>query len=148
MNTPSRRILLAIALLLALDAGVWAAFLPRSFYDAFPGFGLRFVAIDGPYNEHLIRDVGAFYLALGVVTAIAVVARTALPGRLAGVGWAVFGVLHFGYHVTHPEGSGADFAAEMVALVVSAGLGIVLALPVASGSPRTRVAPRETEGAR
>jgi hypothetical protein len=129
MNTPLRRILLALALALGLYAGVWAASAPRSFYDAFPGFGLRFVAVDGPYNEHLIRDVGAFYLALGAITVAGIAARTALPGRLAGLGWGAFGVLHFGYHATHPEGTAADIAAEIVALAVSAALGLALVLP-------------------
>jgi K+-sensing histidine kinase KdpD len=77
----------------------------------------------------LIRDVGAFYLALALLTAIAGFARTAVPGRVVGAVWAVFGVLHFGYHVTHPEGTAADVAVEIVALAVSAALGILLALP-------------------
>ena len=34
------------------------------FYDDFPGLGRSWVAADGPYNEHLVRDVGALNLAL------------------------------------------------------------------------------------
>jgi hypothetical protein len=129
MNTPLRRILLALTLVLALYAGVWAEFFPRQFYNFFPGFGLNFVSVDGPYNEHLIRDVGSFYLGLGAITLVGLLARTALPGRIAGVGWGVFGVLHFGYHVLHPEGTTTDYITEIIALVISAALGIILALP-------------------
>ena len=51
--------------------GVWALMAPRSFYDDFPGAGRAWVAVDGPYNEHLVRDVGALNLAILVVFALA-----------------------------------------------------------------------------
>jgi len=44
--------------------GAWALFAPVSWYDSFPGLGLRWLPVLGPYNEHLARDVGAFFLAL------------------------------------------------------------------------------------
>ncbi|WP_213816160.1 hypothetical protein [Glaciihabitans sp. dw_435] len=70
-----RRIYLWITSIIGAVVGVWAAFLPLEFYDAFPGLGLGpWVAIDGPYNEHLVRDVGALYLALaaaGIYAALA-----------------------------------------------------------------------------
>lgn len=40
---------------------------PRSFYDDFPGGGIAWVSVDGPYNEHLIRDIGAWSLGTTVV---------------------------------------------------------------------------------
>lgn len=49
-----------------LSVGVWATLFPRSFYDSFPGFHRIWVGVDGPYNEHLARDVGSLYLALTV----------------------------------------------------------------------------------
>lgn len=54
-------ILLRRALLIATSAigafvGTWAALLPAAFYESFPGIGLGpWVAVDGPYNEHLVR---------------------------------------------------------------------------------------------
>ena len=43
--------------------GLWATASPESFYDDFPGMGRVWVAVDGPYNEHLVRDVGGLNLA-------------------------------------------------------------------------------------
>ena len=52
---------LAVAVIAAGSAviGGWAQLFPRSFYDDFPGLGRAWVAMDGPFNEHLVRDVGA-----------------------------------------------------------------------------------------
>ena len=136
MNTPFRRVLLALTVLIGLYVGIWAQFFPTEFYDSFPGFGLHWIDVDGPNNEHLIRDVGSFYLALSAASLIAAVHRSALPGRIAGVGWAVFGVLHYGYHLMHLEGSAVDIIGNVVSLGLSAALGILLALP-----PRHRNTP-------
>jgi hypothetical protein len=129
VNTTFRRILLAVTAALGLYVGVWAELLPRSFYTSFPGFGLHWIDADGAWDEHLIRDVGSFYLALTAITIAAIVARTALPARLAGLGWTVFGVLHFGYHVTHLEGGAIDVVGNVVSLGVSLALGVLLMLP-------------------
>ena len=56
-----------------LLVGVWATLFPQSFYDDFPGAGRVWVSVDGPYNQHLIRDVGALNLALAVVAIVAFV---------------------------------------------------------------------------
>jgi hypothetical protein len=129
MNTPFRRILLAITAVLGLYVGIWAEFFPTEFYASFPGFGLHWIDIDGPFNQHLIRDVGSAYLGLTAASVVAVVHRSALPGRIAGVAWGVFGVLHFGYHALHPEGTAFDIASSLVLLGASAAIAIVLALP-------------------
>ena len=139
MNTPLRRILLILAAVLGLYTGIWAEFFPAQFYSSFPGFGLHWIDVDGAYNEHLIRDVGSFYLALSVVSVVAVFSRSALPGRIVGLGWAVFGVLHFGYHVLHLEGSALDIVGNIVSLGVSAALGIILATPSRKRLPATPV---------
>ena len=51
----------------ALQLGLWARRRAESFYDDFPGFGRQWVSVDGPYNEHLVRDFGSSHLALAVV---------------------------------------------------------------------------------
>src|SRR4051794_22378518 len=51
--------------------GLWASLAPRSFYDDFPGAGRQWVAVDGPYNEHLVRDVAVLELALLAVVVAA-----------------------------------------------------------------------------
>ena len=83
---------------------MWAVVAPRSFFTAFPGGGHRWVVLDGPYNEHLLRDVGALYLARLVLTLAA--ARRPAPDlvRLTGEVWLVFSVPHLAYHSAHPGG--------------------------------------------
>ena len=129
MNTRYRRVLLAVTVVIGAYVGVWAGFFPHSFYTSFPGFGLHWIDVDGPYNEHLIRDVGSLYLALGAGSLAAVFSRDAAPGRVIGLAWGLFGVLHFGYHVLHLEGSTTDIVGNIVTLGLSALAGILLALP-------------------
>ena len=114
--------LIAIAVLM-IPAGLQAAFAPRSFFDEFP-LGRGWISAgDASYDEHLVRDVGALFLALIVVTLWCAWRRVAMAA--VAVGWLVQGVLHLGYHVGHLEGlSGADKAG----LVVSLALVPILAL--------------------
>jgi hypothetical protein len=51
--------------------GLWALSAPRSFYDDYPLAGRAWISTLGPYNEHLVRDVGAGLLALGMLVALA-----------------------------------------------------------------------------
>ena len=81
--------------------GGWAVLFPRWFFDEFPGFGRRWTAVDGPYNEHLVRDVGGFFLALGVIAAVAAVLGSVVAARIVGAGWLVISVTHAAYHFTH-----------------------------------------------
>ena len=68
MNTTFRRVLLGLTVAIGLYVGVWAEFFPGAFYSSFPGFGLHWINVDGPYNGHLIRDVGSLYLGLGAAS--------------------------------------------------------------------------------
>jgi hypothetical protein len=95
------RVLLAIMAIGYVGVGAWAALAPRSFYDNFPGGGREWVSVDGPFNEHLVRDVGTLNLALAAV-AIAALVR---PGRylvqvIAGA-TLVYAAPHFLYHLFH-----------------------------------------------
>ena len=67
------RILLVLLGVPSVVIGLWAGLAPRGFYDDFPGAGRSWVAPDGPFNEHLVRDVGVLNLALAVVTIAAAV---------------------------------------------------------------------------
>jgi hypothetical protein len=109
----------------ALGVGVQAAFFPRSFYDDFP-MGRGWVAMDGRYNEHLVRDVGALNLALLVLTLGALVIGTMAVARLAALSWLVYSVPHFVYHLRHLSMPMAG--TEKVALVVS--LAVTVIAPV------------------
>jgi hypothetical protein len=86
-----------------LIVGAWAAFAPESFYNDFPGLGRTWVAVDGPYNEHLVRDVGQLFLAMTVVTAVAVVHPLTLLVRAVAAGWLVQSVPHFLYHLANAD---------------------------------------------
>ena len=79
------RVALGYLALISLEIGVWAQFFPRSFFDHYPGLGRAWVAVDGPYNEHLVRDVGGLNLGLAAVLIIALVtlSRTTIVAAAA-----------------------------------------------------------------
>jgi hypothetical protein len=130
MTLTARRIILAVSAAIGAFVGAWAAQWPTSFYDAFPGLGRVWIAIDGPFNEHLIRDVGALYLALAGASVAAIFSRTPDAGRAVGVAWTVFGIPHLAYHLAHLEAlAPADAVANVVSLGGSLALGVVLMLP-------------------
>ena len=90
----------AMALFILL-AGIQQQIAPRSFYDNFPGFGMHWVAVDGPYNEHLLRDLGGANLALAAVILFAIVQPTARLVRAVATAVLVAQVPHFIYHAAH-----------------------------------------------
>ena len=120
--TPRRivRVALAVLAVIGLQVGLWAAFAPQSFYDDFPGAGRIWVAVDGPYNEHLVRDVGALNLALAVVAVVAFVSLSRMAVLAAGGAWLAYGVPHLVYHLRHLEPlDGADAVAVPVTLALN-----------------------------
>lgn len=127
MNTTTRRAILLVTALIGLYVGGWAAVVPRSFYDAFPGLGSVWVAVDGPYNEHLVRDVGTLYVALAAASIVAAASHRADAGRVVGVAWIVFSIPHLTYHLAHLDGFSVK---DVVAQVVALGATVVLAVPL------------------
>ncbi|WP_214466296.1 hypothetical protein [Microbacterium flavescens] len=120
----------ALSAVLASFVGVWAYFFPLAFYDSFPGILGSWVSVDGPFNEHLIRDVGAMYLALGGASVGSLIWRNDIAFRILGIAWTIFGALHFAYHALHLHHMPlVDAIGEMVALGVSLLLGILLLIP-------------------
>ena len=130
--------LLAYLTFAGLLVGVWATFFPRSFYDDFPGMGRVWVAVDGPFNEHLVRDVGQLSLALAVVSLAATVTMQPLLVRVAAAAWLVNAVPHLVYHLRHLEGFDVvDQVGEVVSLALLAVLpAVVLVLSYREGSAR------------
>ena len=131
-----------VVLLLAVPAavvGVWAAAFPVSFYSDFPSPGRHWVSALGPYNEHLVRDVGGLYLALLVLSVYAWRRPTVAAVRMAGGAWLVFNAEHFGWHMLH---LGVFPAADRIGNAVALGgvlvLSILLLLP---DRPRVSAAP-------
>ena len=121
------RIALGYLALVSVQIGAWALLAPRSFYDGFPGLGRAWVSVDGPYNEHLVRDVGALNLAL---TAIFVLAAVSLSRSLivgAAIAAMVWGVPHLVYHLVNTGGlSASDLTLSLTGLVLFAGLPLAL----------------------
>ncbi len=99
--TRGAKVWLAALVAAALPVGSWQLFAPRSFYEDFPGFGRVWVSADGPFNEHLMRDVGAGTLALGAVALVALLWTTPATLRAAAAGALVSSVPHFIYHAVH-----------------------------------------------
>jgi nucleoside-diphosphate-sugar epimerase len=118
------RALLGLGAATGLLVGLWAQFRPRSFYDSFPGFGRTWVAVDGPYNEHLVRDVGGFNLAMAVVALVALVSLSRTTTRAFAWATVVAGGPHATYHLLHLDDleGGVDVVGTVVSLV-----GIVVA---------------------
>ena len=141
MITPFRRAVLGLTVVIAAYVGIWAQFFPDAFYTSFPGFGLHWIDVDGPNNEHLIRDVGSLYLALGAASAVAMFCRDVTVSRVVGLAWAVFGVLHFVYHLLHLPTGIVDLVGNVVTLGVTALCGIVLALPAEREAAAAREEP-------
>ena len=110
------------------EVGIWAAFFPRAFYDHFPGGGHAWVSIDGPYNQHLVRDVGQLELGLALLLAIAALTATRSLARPALAVSIVPGALHFIYHASHLDlyRSSSDKVGNLVSLGLLAGLPVVL----------------------
>jgi nucleoside-diphosphate-sugar epimerase len=115
------RLLLWVLVLGALPLAVQATFFPRSFYDDFP-LGRGWVMMDGVYNEHLIRDVGALNLGLLVLTLGVLYLSTRAVARLTALVWLAWSVPHLVYHLRHltMDMTGAD----------KAGIAITLSIPV------------------
>ncbi|WP_307817794.1 hypothetical protein [Nocardia acididurans] len=126
-------IILGVLTFQAFFVGLWATFAPESWYNSFPGLGMRWVRGDGPYNHHLAADVGAFFLALGAITAVALWYRDSVLARAAGLGWLVFGVPHFIYHLLHPADGVTGFGLVLNVLATLAipllGLACILVAP-------------------
>ncbi|MBM2615632.1 hypothetical protein JIG36_08655 [Actinoplanes sp. LDG1-06] len=130
----------AAVLVLAVSAavvGVWAAAFPVSFYNDFPAPGRHWVSTLGPYSEHLVRDVGALYLALLVLSVWAWRRPSPDAYRVTGGAWLIFNSIHFLWHMLHLEMFPTiDKVGNAVALGGVLILSILLLLPDGAGADR------------
>ncbi len=120
------RIALGYLALISLEVGVWAQFAPRSFYDHFPGLGRAWVRVDGPFNEHLVRDVGGLNLGLAAVLIAALITLSRPLIVAASVATLLYGVPHLVYHIVNT----GDLATGDVVVSVG-GLALFAAVPIA-----------------
>ena len=118
------RVTLACLAFSAAVPGLQATISPSSFYDDFP-LGRAWVQMLPPYNEHLIHDVGDFYLAFTILFAWGAwrpSRELVLPLASA---WSASALLHVVYHAMHLDGFGAGDAIALIFVLAT-----VLALPV------------------
>ncbi len=137
-TSTARSVARSIAWALAASAtyvGVWAMGWPHSFFTSFPGLGQTWVAPLGPFNEHLVRDVGGLYVALAVFSVWAAATGGTGALRTLGGAWLAFGLPHLAFHATHRHGfSTVEWAASMTPLTFSALAAALLVLLRSKGS--------------
>jgi hypothetical protein len=123
VSESSFRAVLAVLAASQLGLAVWMAVSPGSFFDAIAGFGAQ--------NDHYIRDVAVFYLAIGVGLAVAATRRSwRFPVLAISATWylahAVNHLLDIGE--ADPEWVGpADFVAILATGLVLLGLAVIAA---------------------
>jgi hypothetical protein len=127
---------LAYLALSFLLIGIWAQFYPHSFYTDFPGLGRAWVRIDGPFNEHLIRDVGGLNLGLGLAAIFALRFPQARVIQVVCLVIFVYSLPHYVYHLAHllvlPS------ALDQVANIVLLGLNVFIPLALMIVAPRVK----------
>lgn len=131
-----RRLRIGIAILALTPAlvGLWATVAPRGFYDDFPGGGHSWVSAVGPYDEHLVRDVGALYLGSLVLLAFAYAWLDRRLVQAALVSYAVAALPHLVYHLTALEGfDTGDAVAEIAGLALNVVLPLGLLFTTTKG---------------
>ena len=121
-----RFLLLALGIPQAL-IGLWALLAPRSFYDDFPAGTDGWVNQLGPFDAHLVTDVGALFVAIGVLAVLAGVSlrRHFVVGSM--VAWLLYAVPHFVWHLFNLEPLGT---ADAIANTITTGGSVLGALAV------------------
>ena len=100
-----------------LVVGIWALVFPRNFYEDFP-FGRAWVSELGPFNEHLVTDIGALFCAIGLIALLAAIRVERRLSQVVALGWIVFVGPHLFFHATHTEGfSATDNVLQLGVLV-------------------------------
>src|SRR4051812_36758403 len=123
-----RRLGIARAGLILLGVGqgiaaVWALAAPHSFYGDFPAKGQHWVSAFAPYNEHLVRDYGAAFLAISVLAVIAGWLADRRMMIVALVVWLIAAVPHLVFHASH---AGRTGGLSLATLAVNVALPVVL----------------------
>lgn len=97
--------------------GGWALFWPESFFSSFPGGGRAWTAGLGPYNEHLVRDVGAFNMLLAALFTWAAVTLDRRLTVAVCMTSLIFSVPHLIFHLFNLSSfSASDAIGQTVAL--------------------------------
>jgi len=123
------QVLLGINFVVLLPLAVWPLASPQGFYDNFPGGGFHWIDINGPYNEHFIRDFGALNAALAVVVGFALWKLTTGLVQAAGVALAVYALPHAIYHLAHLDVyESSEKLVAVAPLVLQIFMGVAIAM--------------------
>ena len=103
----------AVLVLLGLPQftlGIWGIVSPHGFFDTFPGGGQHWLPAYGPYDSHLASDVGATFLAIGLLMFMAAWIAERRLVQVALVAYLAYDIPHFIYHLAndHVLDSGAQ----------------------------------------
>ena len=118
-----RRAITAVLVLLAAICalvGAYATLAPHSFYRHVVGVDML-----GPYNQHLLTDVGGLYLGFAITFYLAAVTLSRELIRASCFGFAATQSLHSLYHVLHLSHFTVVRATEQ-----TIGIGAFVALPL------------------
>jgi hypothetical protein len=91
---------------------------PRNFYNDIPT-----VAMDPPFSQHFVSDIGAFFVAQGVMMAAAAIIMEHRLVRAALASYLTFAVLHLAFHASHLAGMPR---ADAIGLVIALSLDVVV----------------------
>jgi hypothetical protein len=120
--------------------GGWALLAPRNWYDNFPIDSANWISSLGAFQEHLVRDFGSLYLALGLLLLFAAVVLDRLLVQAVLGASLVFQVPHLIFHAANTEPLSA--AGNSINLVLLAlGLLVTFALLWMTTRTATRTAP-------
>lgn len=111
--------------------GIWITVSPSSFYEDFP-LGRGWVEALPAYNEHLTRDVGALFMATGLVLVVAGIWLERRVVALALASYLLFSIPHTAYHLFNldPYATG-DAIANVITLTLTVLLPLYLLLRLA-----------------
>jgi hypothetical protein len=127
--------------------GYLATVNPHRFYRTFPGHGHHWLTPLGPYNEHLVTDLGGLFLAVALLAFLAAVFYDARTARIALAAWLVFSIEHLVFHARHTDVmSHTDNVAGLASLAASAGLAAVLFVLTFMGPRRGVAEPSPARG--
>ena len=119
--------------------GIWGVFAPRGFFDTFPGGGQHWLPAYGPYDSHLASDVGATFLAIGLLMFLAAWFAERRLAAVALVAYLAYDIPHFVFHLAndHVLDSGAQVA-NGIALGLSVAAAIALLAMLSRPGPEPR----------
>lgn len=129
------RVLLVALAVASIEVGIWALFFPRHFFERFPGAGRSWTAPLGVFNEHLVRDVGAFNLVLAMLFLWAAISADRRLITASALSSLLFSVPHLIFHAANLDPfSTGDAAAQMVALAFTVLAAVAAVVLVRAGT--------------